>query len=220
MRWLATPDMRPMVTPTASHRLWSHSSDFLGQALPVELTRFSNIARFQSSPRRRLSIACMVNSNKLPILSSPIQEIGLGPRPHRPHQRQRLVLTDADAQRRLDNPEDFVRREIATALKRNIRVIPALIVPLVSLVFPVWIPPRALNAPPPLQKHKSPSRLTLVVPRGSYLRVRLCLPLCPDCLVMLFPLLLAGLDTILRLLRVAVAQGSTWARPAGYPSRV
>lgn len=41
--------------------------------------------------------------------------------------RQWLVLTDADGQRRLDNPEDFVRREIATALKRNIRVIPALI---------------------------------------------------------------------------------------------
>ena len=41
--------------------------------------------------------------------------------------RQWLVLTEADGQRRLDNPEDFVRREIATALQRNIRVIPALI---------------------------------------------------------------------------------------------
>lgn len=76
------------------------------------------------------------------------------------------MLTDADGQWRLDNPEDFVRREIARVLKRNIRVIPALIVRLVSLVFPVWIPPRALNAPPPLQKHKSPGGLTLVVPRG------------------------------------------------------
>ena len=41
--------------------------------------------------------------------------------------RQWLVLTDADGQRQLDHPEDFVRREIATALQRNIRVIPALI---------------------------------------------------------------------------------------------
>jgi hypothetical protein len=41
--------------------------------------------------------------------------------------RQWLTITDADGQRRLDNPEDFVRYEIATALKRNIRVIPALI---------------------------------------------------------------------------------------------
>ena len=41
--------------------------------------------------------------------------------------RQWLVLTEADGQRRLDHPEDFVRREIATALQRNIRVIPALI---------------------------------------------------------------------------------------------
>ena len=29
--------------------------------------------------------------------------------------------------RRIDNPEDFVRREIATALKREIRVIPVLV---------------------------------------------------------------------------------------------
>jgi hypothetical protein len=38
-------------------------------------------------------------------------------------------LTSKDEQdgRRLDNPEDFVRREIATALKREIRVIPVLV---------------------------------------------------------------------------------------------
>ena len=41
--------------------------------------------------------------------------------------RQWLTLTDPSGQRRLDNSEDFVRLEIATALKRNIRVIPALI---------------------------------------------------------------------------------------------
>jgi hypothetical protein len=41
--------------------------------------------------------------------------------------RQWLTLTDANGQRRLNDPEDFVRREIATALKQNIRVIPALV---------------------------------------------------------------------------------------------
>jgi TIR domain len=41
--------------------------------------------------------------------------------------RQWLTSTDAAGQRRLDDPEDFVRREIATALRRNIRVIPVLI---------------------------------------------------------------------------------------------
>jgi hypothetical protein len=43
--------------------------------------------------------------------------------------RQWLTSTDAAGQRRLDNPEDFVRLEIAAALKRNIRVIPALVGP-------------------------------------------------------------------------------------------
>jgi len=41
--------------------------------------------------------------------------------------RQWLTLTDDDGQRRLDNPEDFVRLEIAAALVRNIRVIPVLV---------------------------------------------------------------------------------------------
>ena len=38
-----------------------------------------------------------------------------------------LTSTDGQGDRRLDNPEDFVRMEIATALRRNIRVIPVLV---------------------------------------------------------------------------------------------
>jgi formylglycine-generating enzyme required for sulfatase activity len=38
-----------------------------------------------------------------------------------------LTSCDQEGQRRLDNPEDFVRIEIATALKRDIRVIPVLV---------------------------------------------------------------------------------------------
>jgi hypothetical protein len=41
--------------------------------------------------------------------------------------RQWLTSTAAAGQRRLDDPEDFVRRQIATALRRDIRVIPALV---------------------------------------------------------------------------------------------
>ena len=41
--------------------------------------------------------------------------------------RQWLTSTDPRGQRRLDNPEDFVRLEIMTALARNIRVIPVLV---------------------------------------------------------------------------------------------
>jgi hypothetical protein len=38
-----------------------------------------------------------------------------------------LTSTDGQGDRRLDKPEDFVRMEIATALRRNIRVIPVLV---------------------------------------------------------------------------------------------
>src|SRR5262249_46634838 len=38
-----------------------------------------------------------------------------------------LTSSDEKRRRRLDNPEDFVRLEIATALKRDIRVIPVLV---------------------------------------------------------------------------------------------
>lgn len=41
--------------------------------------------------------------------------------------RQWLTSADAVGQRRLDNPEDFVRVEITAALKRNIRMIPVLV---------------------------------------------------------------------------------------------
>jgi TIR domain len=41
--------------------------------------------------------------------------------------RQWLTITDSSGERRLDHPDDIVRMEIAAALKREIRVIPALI---------------------------------------------------------------------------------------------
>ncbi|MCC6174431.1 MAG: toll/interleukin-1 receptor domain-containing protein [Chloroflexi bacterium] len=40
--------------------------------------------------------------------------------------KQWLTIADSAGRRRLDNPRDFVRLEIATAIKRNVRVIPLL----------------------------------------------------------------------------------------------
>jgi hypothetical protein len=41
--------------------------------------------------------------------------------------RQWLVLADEEGNRRMDNPDDFVRIEIRTALERGVRVIPVLV---------------------------------------------------------------------------------------------
>jgi hypothetical protein len=41
--------------------------------------------------------------------------------------KQWVSITNADGTRRLDDPNDFVRLEIATALRRNVRVIPVLV---------------------------------------------------------------------------------------------
>jgi hypothetical protein len=41
--------------------------------------------------------------------------------------RQWATLTDQDGARRLDNPDDYVRFEVTTALERGVRVIPVLI---------------------------------------------------------------------------------------------
>ena len=38
-----------------------------------------------------------------------------------------LTSTDANGRRRLDNPEDYIRLEITTALNRNVRVIPVMV---------------------------------------------------------------------------------------------
>jgi hypothetical protein len=41
--------------------------------------------------------------------------------------KQWLSMTDAQGNRRLEDPNDWVRREIAAALARNVRVVPALV---------------------------------------------------------------------------------------------
>jgi hypothetical protein len=58
--------------------------------------------------------------------------------------REWLHLADASGHRRLDNPSDFVRLEIAAALERNIRIIPVLVEDAVM--------PRPEELPPDLVK--------------------------------------------------------------------
>src|SRR5215469_5399031 len=41
--------------------------------------------------------------------------------------RDWLTITDSTGERRIDNPEDWVRLEIETALQRDIRVVPVLV---------------------------------------------------------------------------------------------
>lgn len=58
--------------------------------------------------------------------------------------RQWLTLTDEEGARRLDNPDDYVRFEVKTALERGVRVIPVLI--------DDARPPRQRDLPDELQK--------------------------------------------------------------------
>jgi tRNA A-37 threonylcarbamoyl transferase component Bud32 len=58
--------------------------------------------------------------------------------------RQWLTLTDEGGQRRLDDPDDYVRKEIQTALERGVRVIPVLV--------DEAQPPRQQQLPKPLAK--------------------------------------------------------------------
>jgi TIR domain len=103
--------------------------------------------------------------------------------------RQWLTVTDASGQRRLNNPEDFVRLEVGAALGRNIRVIPAL-VQNASM-------PRSTDLPESLQKlarrnaleisdtrfHQDTDRLIEVLTRvlgGSPASPRQSTPLVPE----------------------------------------
>jgi hypothetical protein len=70
------------------------------------------------------------------INSSGVMVVLIGP--------QWATLTDEEGQRRLDDPGDYVRFEIRTALKRRIRVIPVLV--------EAAKPPRQQDLPPDLQR--------------------------------------------------------------------
>jgi hypothetical protein len=71
-----------------------------------------------------------------------------------------LQSTDARGNRRLDNPADFVRLEIATALDRNIRTIPVLVEGAKM--------PRADELPDPLQKLARRNALEISNTRWQY----------------------------------------------------
>ncbi len=74
--------------------------------------------------------------------------------------RQWVTLTDEEGHRRLDNPDDYVRFEIQTALERGVRVIPVL----VDGTKPV----RQQQLPSGLQKLARLSALELSVSRYQY----------------------------------------------------
>ena len=74
--------------------------------------------------------------------------------------RQWVTLTDEEGHRRLDNPDDYVRFEIQTALERGVRVIPVL----VDGAKPV----RQQQLPSGLQKLARLNALELSVSRYQY----------------------------------------------------
>lgn len=74
--------------------------------------------------------------------------------------REWLHLQDAAGRRRLENPQDFVRMEVAAALERNIRVIPVLVEG-ASM-------PRAEDLPPDLAKLARRNAIELSDARWSF----------------------------------------------------
>jgi len=74
--------------------------------------------------------------------------------------KQWLTIAGADGRRRLDNPKDYVRLEIATALKRNIRVVPILVQGTTM--------PRSQSLPAPLAKLARRNALEISDKRFDY----------------------------------------------------
>ena len=74
--------------------------------------------------------------------------------------REWLTITDKAGHRRLDNPEDFVRLEVESALDRNIRVIPVLVQDAAM--------PRADEMPPSLAKLARRNAIELSDARWNY----------------------------------------------------
>jgi len=74
--------------------------------------------------------------------------------------RQWLALADSEGHRRLDDPDDFVRFEIQTALERGVRVIPVLV--------DDAMPPRRHELPAELQKLARLNALELSSVRYQY----------------------------------------------------
>ena len=74
--------------------------------------------------------------------------------------REWLTITDKAGHRRLDNPDDFVRLEVESALDRNIRVIPVLVQDATM--------PRADEMPPSLAKLARRNAIELSDARWSY----------------------------------------------------